>query len=121
MKFKFRLKTKDWHSKILRHCRWLRKILPGWHAEEKKFREWYTGLVDACVLTEPWKYDLWLDILKSPETVTGYREVRYPKQEAARKRVAELMHALESGDADGRLRPTRNVSLTNQVIGVYRG
>jgi hypothetical protein len=30
-------------------------------------------------------------VLKSPEEVTGYREVRYPKQDRARQRVeAEL-------------------------------
>jgi indolepyruvate ferredoxin oxidoreductase len=119
--FVFHWKTKDWHARILRHCRWLRKLLPGWHVKEKDFRSWYMKLVDGCAVTEAWRYDLWLEILQSPEAVTGYREVRHPKQEVARQKVSELMHALEMGDVDGKLRPTRNVSLTNQVIGTFRG
>ena len=57
---------------------------------------------------------------RGPEAVTGYREVRYPKMEAARKKVAELQHALASGNGEGRFRPARTVSLTGQVIGTFR-
>ncbi len=78
-------------------------------------------LVDTCELNESWQYSLWLDILRSPEAVTGYREVRYPKMEAARRKVAELQRALASGNGEGRFRPARTVSLTGQVIGTFRG
>jgi hypothetical protein len=81
-------------------------------------------LVDGCDLVAPHdaaQYTLWLDILKSPEPVTGFREVRYPKQEAAMQKVAELQHALANGTTDGKLRGTRTVSLTGQVIGTFRG
>ena len=66
--------------------RWLRDLMPSWHAKERAFREWYTNLVDSCDLNgaqDPARYNLWLEIFKSPEPVTGYRDVRYPKQEAA--------------------------------------
>jgi indolepyruvate ferredoxin oxidoreductase len=106
---------------VLRHCRWLRNLMPAWHQRERDFREWYMGLVDTCDLSEPWKYNLWLDILKSPEPVTGFREVRYPKMDAARQKVSELQHALAAGPNDPRFRATRSVSLTNQVIPTFRG
>jgi len=118
---KFHLNGRDWQMRILRHCRWLRDLLPGWHQRERGFREWYLGLVDTCDLSEPWKYNLWLDILGSPEPVTGYREVRYPKMDAARQKVAELRHALAAGPGDAKFHLTRTVSLTNQVMPTFRG
>ena len=81
-------------------------------------------LVDTCDLHEPHDpaiYNIWLEIFKAPENVTGYREVRYPKQDAARQRVAELQHALASGAAETKFRGARTVSLTGQVIGMFRG
>jgi indolepyruvate ferredoxin oxidoreductase len=123
-KIRFRLKGKDWMFRIVRHCRWLRNLLPQWHAKERAFREWYMNLVDTCNLCEPHDaatYALWLDIFKSPDGVTGYREVRYPKQEAAIARVAELQHALASGGSDPKFRAQRTVSLSPQVLGTFRG
>ncbi len=123
-KVRFHWKGKDWQYRIMRHCRWLRNILPAWHVKEKEFREWYTKLVDTCDLHAPHdvgQYNLWLEILKSPENVTGFREVRYPKQDVAVRRVAELQHALANGSAEGKFRATRTVSLTGQVMGTFRG
>jgi len=118
---RFHWKGADWQYRIMRHCRWLRNLLPQWHSEERSFRDWYFRLVDTCELHDPAKYGLWLEILKSPETVTGYREVRHPKQTAVREKVAELQHALTNGDAEGKYRAARSVSLTSQVIGTFRG
>jgi indolepyruvate ferredoxin oxidoreductase len=122
-KFRFHWKGRSWHYAVLRHCRWLRTLMPTWHAKEKAFREWYMNLVDTCDLHEPHEpvsYNTWLDIFKTPEPVTGYREVRYPKQEAARQRVAELQHALNTGTAESKFRGARTVSLTGQVMGSFR-
>jgi indolepyruvate ferredoxin oxidoreductase len=85
-KFRIRLKikTSDWQLKLVRHMKWWRK-LPGWHHREVAFRDWYLGLIDRVDLTAG--YDTALKVLKSPEPVTGYREVRYPKMEEARKMV----------------------------------
>jgi len=122
-KFRFHWKGCSWHYAVLRHCRWLRTLMPTWHAREKAFLDWYMNLVDTCDLHEPHEpvsYSTWLDIFKTPEPVTGYREVRYPKQEAARQRVAELQHALNTGTAESKFRGARTVSLTGQVMGSFR-
>ncbi|HVT81243.1 MAG TPA: 2-oxoacid:acceptor oxidoreductase family protein [Phycisphaerae bacterium] len=123
-KIRFQWHGRSWQYAVLRHCRWLRALLPAWHRKEKAFREWYMNLVDTCDLHEPHDvatYNAWLEIFKAPEPVTGYREVRYPKQEAAKQKVAELQHALASGIAESKFRGARTVSLTGQVMGTFRG
>lgn len=123
-KIRFQWHGRTWQYAVLRHCRWLRSLLPAWHRKEKAFRAWYMNLVDTCDLHEPHDtvaYNTWLEIFKAPEPVTGYREVRYPKQDAAKQKVAELQHALASGAAEAKFRGARTVSLTGQVMGTFRG
>ena len=83
---RLRITTRDWHLKIVQHCKWWRK-LPGWHRRETDFREWYASLPDRVQLGNDAGYAQALRALKCPEDVTGYREVRYPKQDAVRQRV----------------------------------
>jgi len=55
------------------------------------FRDWYAGLLDRVQLGNEVGYAQALRVLRCPEEVTGYREVRYPKQDKARAAVeAEL-------------------------------
>ncbi|MCL2646995.1 MAG: 2-oxoacid:acceptor oxidoreductase family protein [Phycisphaerales bacterium] len=123
-KFRFHFTGRDWMYRVLRHCRWLRNLLPQWHVKETAFRQWYMDLVDTCNLVAPHDpaiYSLWHDIFKSPETVTGYRETRYAKQDAVMAKVAELQHALASAPSDPKFKTSRSVSLTPQVLGTFRG
>jgi len=81
-------------------------------------------LVDTCDLHEPHEvasYNTWLEIFRAPEPVTGFREVRYPKMDAATQKVTELQHALASGQIEAKFRGARTVSLTGQVMGTFRG
>jgi indolepyruvate ferredoxin oxidoreductase len=82
-KLRFQLTTRDWMLQIVRRCRWLRR-LPGWHGREADFRDWYTGLIGRVDLSSEAGYELALHVLRSPEPVTGYREVRYPKMAEAK-------------------------------------
>ncbi|HSZ56984.1 MAG TPA: DUF6537 domain-containing protein [Tepidisphaeraceae bacterium] len=87
-RFRLRITTRDWQLKLVSHCKWWRK-LPGWHKHEVAFRDWYIGLLSRVNLSTD--YDKALRILRCAEEVTGYREVRYPKQDRVRERVeAEL-------------------------------
>jgi indolepyruvate ferredoxin oxidoreductase len=91
-KYRLRMKitTSDWQLKLVRQMKWWRK-LPGWHKNETAFRDWYQLLMDRVNLDSDAEYERALRVLKSPEEVTGYREVRYPKMDAVRKAVeAEL-------------------------------
>ncbi len=86
---RFKMTTSDWQLNLVRKMKWWRK-LPGWHKREVAFCDWYIGLLDRVSLAAN-GYEQALRVLKSPEQVSGYREVRYPKMDATRQSVeAEL-------------------------------
>jgi indolepyruvate ferredoxin oxidoreductase len=99
-RIRFKITTTDWQLKLVSRMKWWRK-LPGWHRRETEFRDWYIGLLDRVTLDGDAAYERALRVLKAPEQVTGYREVRYPKQDWARQEVeAELGRPL-SPDGGG--------------------
>jgi len=85
-KIRLRITTSDWQLRLVRHMKWWRK-LPGWHTRETTFRDWYIGLLDQVNLSHDAGYATALTVLKSPEPVTGYREIRYPKMDLAKELV----------------------------------
>jgi indolepyruvate ferredoxin oxidoreductase len=91
-KFRFNITTTDWMLNLARHCKWWRKI-PGWHARENAFREWYISLLDRVDLSTPTAYEVAVKALKTPEAATGYREVRYPKMEEAQRQAEALLQS----------------------------
>ncbi|WP_432797481.1 DUF6537 domain-containing protein [Poriferisphaera sp. WC338] len=82
---KFDIKTKDWMLRMMSGMGVLRKLLPAWHSRERAFRDWYDQMVERLDWHEAQDYKRWLSILSVPDQVRGYREVRYPKMEQARK------------------------------------
>ncbi len=84
--------TRDWMLGWVKRMGWLRKVLPDWHREERDFRDWYIGLLAKLdgVGDLMSVYDKCLEFARSPEAVTGYREVRYPKMNAARLKGDQL-------------------------------
>ena len=79
--------------------------MPAWHAEEKAFREWYFGIAEEFAApADAADYATWLSILRLPEEVTGYREIRYPRMARARQRAEELLRDLRrtASTASGR-------------------
>ena len=85
-RLRLRITTRDWQLKLMAQMTFLRK-LPGWHRRERMFRDWYESLLDRVSLADPLRYPQALRILKCPELVSGYREVRYPKMEQVRQSV----------------------------------
>jgi len=92
---RFKLRTRPWMLRLMRRGKFLRRLLPAWHAKEKAFRAWYFDLADQFVApTDAASYATWLKILRLPEEATGYREVRYPRMELARSRAEEMLVSL---------------------------
>lgn len=92
---RFRLKTRPWMLKLMRRAKFMRRLLPAWHARERAFRDWYFEIADQFQAPrDPAAYATWLKILRLPEEATGYREVRYPKMELAQSRAAEMLKSL---------------------------
>ena len=84
----------------MRRAKFLRRLLPTWHAKERAFRSWYFDLADQFAApADAASYATWLKILRLPEEATGYREVRYPRMELAQKRAGELLATLTSQDS----------------------
>jgi indolepyruvate ferredoxin oxidoreductase len=90
-RLRFKITTSDWQLNLVRQAKWLRK-LPGWHKREVAFRDWYVGLLERVSLSDA-NYDQAVRVLKCAEPVTGYREVRYPKMDAAREQVERELTA----------------------------
>ncbi len=94
---RFKLQTRPWMLRLMRRGKFLRRLLPAWHAKEKAFRAWYFDLADKFAApADAASYATWLKILRLPEEATGYREVRYPRMEAARQRADEMLASLNS-------------------------
>jgi indolepyruvate ferredoxin oxidoreductase len=103
MRVRMKITTTDWQLKIASHMKWWRK-LPGWHKREVAFREWYVGLLDRVNLTTDTGYEQAVKVLSSYKDVTGYREIRYPKMDAAREMVEqELQIVAPRAEAKGSL------------------
>jgi indolepyruvate ferredoxin oxidoreductase len=89
-RLRFKITTTDWQLKLVSKMTWWRRI-PGWHRREAEFRDWYVGLLDRVRLESDESYAQAIEALRCPEQVSGYREVRYPKQEEARRHVESLL------------------------------
>lgn len=82
--------THDWQHRLLRRMRVLRPLLFP-HRREAAFRKWYVSVVDRFERTEDRDYERWLAILSTPAEVTGFRDVRYPKMETARRQADQWL------------------------------
>lgn len=92
----FDWKGRNWQLRLMKEMKFLRWLLPDWHSKEKAFRSWYEGLVDNfTIFSDPEIYRLYVDILRLPESVSGYRKIRYPKMEAARGKADELLTQIQ--------------------------
>jgi indolepyruvate ferredoxin oxidoreductase len=91
LKVEFDLKTRDWMLNLMKHMKFLRRLMPKWHEKEKGFRDWYTGMVDRFEYNSPEQYDRWVLALAVPEEVRGYRKIRYPKMEQAKEQAEKLL------------------------------
>ena len=88
---RFKFSPKKWQLNLLKHLRWLRRVMPQWHRREREFRDWYIRLVENFRYEDRAGYDRYVKALRCVEEVRGYREVRYPKMEEARRKAEGLL------------------------------
>ena len=89
----FDMKTKDWMLRLIRRARFLRRVLPAWHTRERAFRDWYERDVVSAVVSGRLTGAAADEALRLPEKVTGFRQVRYPKEDTAYARFAALIES----------------------------
>ncbi|MDD2676569.1 MAG: 2-oxoacid:acceptor oxidoreductase family protein [Methylacidiphilaceae bacterium] len=103
LRLRFRMESRDWMLRLMRRAKFLRRILVGWHQKERHFRDWYCDLLGRFAFSSPADYQRWLTILRLPETVRGYREIRYTKMEEALAQAEKLLAESEaSGESIAR-------------------
>ena len=90
-RIRFEWKSREWQLRIVAGLPFLRRLLPGWHRRERDFRDWYAGLVNQLNYRGQRDYQRWVAILSTPEVITGFREIRYPKMDAARRQAEALL------------------------------
>ena len=98
VRVRFRIKSRQWMLKLVARAKFLRKLVPGWHRKERRFRNWYIGLLREFRPDRAEAYEEFVRIFRCPEEVTGYGEVRYPKMAAARKRVDSILAELKKDE-----------------------
>ncbi len=98
MHLEWDMKTRNWMLAVMKRLKPLRRLLPGWHRREKAFRDWYRDeVVAAFVDGRITDHATAVEALELPAACTGYRDVVYPKHEAAMARWEVLMrHAREA-------------------------
>jgi len=112
-KIRFRWKSKDWQLRLMARATFMRDLLPKWHQREKDFRDWFIKLVNDFKWQTDSEYDRWLAALRTPEPVTGYREVRYPKMEAARAKAEAILSQTDDTPPN---KPEVVVNLSDRII-----
>ncbi|HEY8965496.1 MAG TPA: DUF6537 domain-containing protein, partial [Candidatus Methylacidiphilales bacterium] len=100
-KIRFHLTSRQWMLRLMRRGKFLRRLLPAWHAEEKAFRAWFLDLASKFDAADEASYRRWLAVLRLPEQATGYREVRYPKLREARRRAEAILAGREDAALSG--------------------
>ncbi|OGX01777.1 MAG: hypothetical protein A3J12_04935 [Omnitrophica bacterium RIFCSPLOWO2_02_FULL_44_11] len=88
---RFQMVTRNWQLNIMKRMKFLRNILLGWHRKEKEFRNWYIELARKFCYSDQKSYYTYVNALRAPEEVSGYREVRYPKMELAKQKAETML------------------------------
>ena len=90
MHLEFDVMTKDWMLGLMKRAKFLRPLLPAWHAPDKAFRDWYIRLVEAYPGAAA-DDGRWAKALGLSEQVRGYREIRYQAMAGMREQVKALV------------------------------
>lgn len=91
LKIEFDIATRDWMLRIMKRMKFLRRLLPAWHARDRAFRDWYLGLVERYPGAARDPDFKWAQALAAVEQVRGYREIRYKAMEACQAHVQALL------------------------------
>ncbi len=86
-----------WSLYALRSLRFLRRVLPWYHKEERQCLRWYDTVVDGFAFVDEASYRQYVEVLRTAESITGYAEVRGKRIEAARARAQQLLASLRKG------------------------
>ena len=80
-----------WTLYVIRNLRFLRHVMPWYHATDRRFLRWYEQIVDSFTTADEAHYERYAEVLESVESITGYAEIRWPKMQAVRDRAEQTL------------------------------
>ena len=84
--------TRNWMLHLMKHLKFIRRILSKWHIKEKEFRDWYIReVIDTFSPSNDESYARHLKAIECVDSVKGYREIRYPKMDEAKQTIVNLL------------------------------
>jgi len=107
---RFDIRLPHWTLYLLRNLRFLRRVIPFYRRDERRFLAWYERIVDGLQLNSEQTYPLWVDLLTAVRDVNGYAEIRLPRMQTVRARVDQLLP--HPPDGGGR-HPHRSLGVTH--------
>jgi indolepyruvate ferredoxin oxidoreductase len=79
---------------VLKRFNFLRWVLPGFHAEDRAFLNWYKQLLDGFSYRNETEYKHFLLSITAVDQVRGYREYRTPTMARARQQAEDILSGL---------------------------
>ena len=92
----FDVRVPHWSLYVLRNLRFLRRVIPLWRRDERRFLRWYESIVNDFSRSGGQGYPQYVEALRMVESARGYAEIRRPKMEAARYRADQLLAGLRA-------------------------
>lgn len=85
------IRLPHWSLYLMRSLRFLRKPMFWYRLRERRFLRWYEQIVDGFCTTDEAGCEQYVELLRLPDTVRGYAEIRWPKMKEARDRAAQIL------------------------------
>ncbi len=85
------IRLPQWCLYVMRSLRFLRKPMFWYRLRERRFLRWYEQIVDGFCSADESSYEQYVELLRLPDTVRGYAEIRWPKMKQARDRAAQML------------------------------
>lgn len=85
------IRLPHWSLYVMRSMRFLRRAMFWYRLRERRFLRWYERMLDGFCASSERQYDQYVEILRLPESVRGYAEVRWPRMKEAKDRAEQIL------------------------------
>ena len=98
-----------WGLQVLKRMKFLRRFIPFYHIDDRRFLNWYKQLLDGFTYRGELEYRKYLAAISAIDQVRGYREYRIPTMIRARQETEDILSGIpvtphdENGSSSGKL------------------
>ncbi|MFA5863540.1 MAG: DUF6537 domain-containing protein [Phycisphaerae bacterium] len=91
---KFSIPMPHWSMQVLKQMKFVRRFLPFYHIEDRRFLNWYKQLLDGFTYRSDREYQQYLSAITAVDQVRGYREYRTPTMTLARQQAEDILSGI---------------------------